>query len=602
MTNMDPQSNPTKPARKSKQANPATRFAHAILELLESRPPEAPAWVAGSELIHEVPDLTAEIVAEALSTSPAKSRVIVIRPPALDSPVILKEKLDVCAADRRFLQWLTEQYCTAETPVVSLGELTQGLDKRLKKLVEAYWPLHREQLPVGLTPKLLQYGRKKLFAIHDQRFALPEEELSQKLVEALHTQKQSGGDGYPAGWETLASLAGSLIDNRLLQQAASIPPFTNHARELTEGPNPLHAFIGDVSDILLTDAFLRQLVQATCTAALPEVKLSVLAKQVSRDLRPSFVDGWLKQAAQRQDLGFGTLHSAATKKKTDVLIRDKRFPPPELALAEEFVRYVAKRKAIGERAYPVPLRQLLDANASYTTTTIRNKALQSELFRSQVTISLAEVADAEVVLRGDEEQLGRSPALLLATLRSLRSHDNHAVAIDKLVSYKSLHPAVRTSLKLHVEEAIANHSLPRGIGAISISKKWSLLLLDDVVGATAEPPAAVNLPVPSSTPSQAPDRDGSRFAEDFDAAFARLDGKLGLPHYASLVDLRPALPQYPRDIFDRELLNLRRAGKYSLSLVEGRFGLTDEEQQACLIVDHVPHLLVQKKSNGSHTH
>ena len=124
--------------------------------------------------------------------------------------------------------------------------------------------------------------------------------------------------------------------------------------------------------------------------------------------------------------------------------------------------------------------------------------------------------------------------------------------------------------------------------------------MSDVIGAIAlstpspEQSASSSAPAMEEVPKAT---DSVNFGRDFDAEFAKLDGKLGLPHYASLVDLRPALKQYPREVFDRELLKLRRTGRYSLSLVEGRYGVSEEERAACLVVDHVPHLLVQKKAH-----
>jgi hypothetical protein len=167
----------------------------------------------------------------------------------------------------------------------------------------------------------------------------------------------------------------------------------------------------------------------------------------------------------------------------------------------------------------------------------------------------------------------------------LRTDANSVIAVDKIAKCKGLHSAIRPYFQTSIERNICGNCVPSGMGALKIGKKWSFFRLSDVVGnATVDTANGIQTAF-----------DAADFARDFDAAFASLDGKLGLPRYASLVDLRPALNKYPREIFDRELLTLRRSGRYSLSLVEGRFGLTDEERSACLVVDHVPHLLVHKK-------
>jgi hypothetical protein len=85
------------------------------------------------------------------------------------------------------------------------------------------------------------------------------------------------------------------------------------------------------------------------------------------------------------------------------------------------------------------------------------------------------------------------------------------------------------------------------------------------------------------------------FAAAFDAAFTRLSQTSHLPGYVSLADLRPALSEYPREAFDSQLLLLRRAGRYSLSLLEGRMALSAEEESAVILLDNRPYLLVQRR-------
>ena len=587
-------SNTAKTPRTPKQADPVTQAAQAIISLLDAHGTTDSTWISRSQLIEKIPDLTSETAAAALLKPAAKSRIVVASPSAADSPLLLKEHLELFAAKGPFLQWLAEQGCSAETPVRPLTELTQSLDKRLKKLVDAYWQTNPDQLPEGLTPKQISVGRKKLFAIHDQRFPLPEEDLSQRLVAALETERQAGGQSYPTNWLKLKSLVDCPDQDALLERATAAPPFAGTVREVTVGENRLFAFSADIPAEIQTEAFLKRLVQLTCSPESPETKLSVLAKRLSKDLQQSFFETWVQRVDQKQDLSFVSLRSASTKKKQEVQLRDNRFPPPEVALAENLVKILASQKGVGGTAYPSSLRRLLELNGSPTTQAIRGKAIQSDYFRSQVVVSLTDDANAAVALSGDEEILARSPALLAAVVGSLLTPDNQAIGVDKIVNYKSIHTAVRPLFQSQIEHLIERRSIPEGFGAIKLAKKWAIFRLEDVIGTPAAT-ASAGTPSAASVVTPPEDVDSSRFAEEFDAAFARLDGKLGLPHYASLVDLRPALSHYSRAVFDRELLKLRQAGRYSLSLVEGRFGLSAEEQQACLVIDHVSHLLVQKK-------
>lgn len=63
-------------------------------------------------------------------------------------------------------------------------------------------------------------------------------------------------------------------------------------------------------------------------------------------------------------------------------------------------------------------------------------------------------------------------------------------------------------------------------------------------------------------------RNPGDFYSDFDAAF---DAAPGHRHnYVLLADLREAMPQYPRDVFDRGINDLRRARRYALDSADGR--------------------------------
>ena len=419
-----------KKTRSPKRPDPIRLASNALVETLQTRKLTSSGWLTLSQLIEQTHGLTIDVAQAALRKAPAKQQVMLTSKTDPNSLVLLKADLESLAQDAGLLKSLVEQGCSADAPVRTLVELTQSLDKSLKKLVDHYWPTHTQQLPAGLLPVTVISGRKKLFAIHDERFPLPEVELSRKLIDELKRLKVAGGHSYPTG-----------------------------------------------------------------------------------------------------------------------------------------------------------LPALLESMALLTTQVIRDKATRAEPFCSQAITAFESDPEADVALVGDEVLLAGSPNLLLMAFEKVRSDSNQVIAVDKIAKCKGLHSAVRPYFQSSIERNINGNRIPSGLGALRIGKKWSIFRLSDVVG---------NLTVNAVHGNQTV-FDAADFVRDFDAAFAGLDGKLGLPRYASLVDLRPALPQYPREIFDRELLTLRRSGRYSLSLVEGRFGLTDDERAACLVVDHVPHLLVHKK-------
>lgn len=586
-----------KKSRSAKQPDPITLAAESLVRVLEQQRDAGTHWLPQSQLIALLPGLSVETAEAAMKKGPAKGRLVVAQHGHSDSLWLLKEHLEPLARDASFLRSLVTAATAPAAPVILLADLTKPLDKSLKKLVDTYWPMNVERLPSGLAAMSVRSGKKSLFAIHDTRFTLPEVQLSQHLVAALRSLRDAAGENYPASWTTLLESAGPSESDDLVRRATLADPFATQVRQITVDGQTLVILADDVSSIVCSDAFLQRMVRDICNPSAPEIKLTALARKLPKDLQQPFAEHWLTMLDRDQQLEFALLQPAGTAKKRDVLIRDRRFPPPELALAESFIKTLQQQKQLGGGAYPTPWQRLL-ALTGTTSSTIRDKAVKTERFRSQVICSLDGEPDAPLALAGDEALLAGSPELIVTLVKKLRTDDNQLVPIDKLTRLKGIHPAVKTMLPEVLEQKVLTKSLPGGVGALMVGKKSSLFLLADVVGIDRDSPnlgAAMPPATHASATSPAPTFAHDQFSQDFDKAFATLDGKLGLPNYASLVDLRPLLSQYPRDVFDHELLKLRRAGQYSLSLVEGRFGLSDEERAACLIVDHVPHLLVQKK-------
>jgi hypothetical protein len=94
-------------------------------------------------------------------------------------------------------------------------------------------------------------------------------------------------------------------------------------------------------------------------------------------------------------------------------------------------------------------------------------------------------------------------------------------------------------------------------------------------------PAAVKASILALLPAPGP----GDLAADLDAAFDSVDKANGSHNFASLVDVRAALAGHGRAAVDAELQRQRVAGKYSLSAVEGRHGLTSAERDAAIAED-----------------
>ena len=70
------------------------------------------------------------------------------------------------------------------------------------------------------------------------------------------------------------------------------------------------------------------------------------------------------------------------------------------------------------------------------------------------------------------------------------------------------------------------------------------------------------------------------FAAAFDLAFDQIDRQKGSHNFVSLVNLRRTMEGWPRAEFDRNLRDLRIAGRLELAGAESPGGLLPEERQA----------------------
>jgi hypothetical protein len=133
-----------------------------------------------------------------------------------------------------------------------------------------------------------------------------------------------------------------------------------------------------------------------------------------------------------------------------------------------------------------------------------------------------------------------------------------------------------------LKQRVSDRSLPPGIGCLLQQQKPTFFFLDDVLttpAAAPKPTTILEARPATSKPSSLRPSTSLDFACAFDEAFDRLDREKGSRNFVSLVHLRLALI-VDRETFDTELMNLRRAGRYTLSAAEGRHGISPMEQDA----------------------
>lgn len=264
------------------------------------------------------------------------------------------------------------------------------------------------------------------------------------------------------------------------------------------------------------------------------------------------------------------------------------------------------QKQLGGASYPPTLERLTELTGD--TLAVTSKALTTKEAKARVLLSRAAGGKKPapsatlVLLAEDLEAIAQSDRLLEVQLQSARTADAPAIGLAQLP--KGLVSPLGRAFKAALAQRLTERRLPRTIGAL-IGKKPLFFFLADAVlpaaGAPARPaaiatdgaarPTAADGPgtsAPSSAGSAAQSGPGApavSFADRFDAAFSSLDRASGRLNYVTLHALRTALPDIPRDTFDKELGALRRQRRYSLDPSDGRHHQMAEAEREAGIME-----------------
>lgn len=553
-------------------------------------------FLTWNQLLQALPQPHHEVVRQSLAKTPAKSVVVVAVPDDPDSPVAIVEDLESLAASEQLLLRLilhTQYGCSADNPLRPLTELVKAADKRLQKPMLASWSLETLTPPAGIVAVRTVKGRKTQVSFHDTRFPRSEEQLAGLLLAALSEAPADHARPFTTLADLLA-LANIAADNPALPAALALPEVQAHFRTIRG--RGMDAWIVDsecLSYSLSKPALLTQLLTETCSPSIPVIRLSALAKLFHRDVQSAFIAAWLQPDVASLLSTVCCVTPAGTPRKPDLLLHDLRFPSPEQVASEKLVQILERAKADTESQYPVRWLALQQSAGPDSPREVLHRATLAEPFSSRAIIACPNAPDSPVFLTMDLESCVRSGAMLSFLVRRATADDNIALSPQKLSAAAGLHPIVRQVLNTVAEEIISGMPLPPGIGLARIARKWQLLDLSRVrVGAGSGVPPVTS---DSAAASSRPAADSDAFSAAFDAAFARLSRTSHLPGYVSLADLRPALSEYPREVFDSQLQQLRRAGLYSLSLLEGRMALSAAEESAVMVIDNRRYLLVHRR-------
>jgi hypothetical protein len=270
--------------------------------------------------------------------------------------------------------------------------------------------------------------------------------------------------------------------------------------------------------------------------------------------------------------------------ETSMARKPSKKEAPIVELADKLLRVLQSQRSLGPDAYPLSVKRLVELTDPTAAPALVKKALNKRDFLKQAVRVHAKAPDAPVALAADLDRLALSPLLLEFALRRARTNATQAFTVSQLKEKAA--GKVRKPFQDAVNRQVAQGTLPPSVGWVSIQGRKQLFLLTDLHVGDGKPPEARPQPAPApAAPPQAPapppptPATAVDFRAAFDAAFERLDREGGGHNFVSLTALRGAVP-LPREEFDRELRQLRQAGRYSLSAAEGRHGISPEEREA----------------------
>lgn len=588
------------------KSNPAAELAEKMAQTLQAqRDLGGDAYPLTLKRLAELADPSAadDLRAKAAKALAKNSQVVLAQKKSPDTLLALAEDVERLAESRLLLEWLLEQVCTPKAPASPIDKVVKKVDEPLRD------PLQKalaRQVQEGTLPATVgALTLKDKLHLYLQRMpppANPVAELAETLMRGFR-RRRAQGKGYPLSLRQLVDEDASGADPKLVKKALSaIGPISVIAKDyaapaaLAEDMDVLPG-----SPVVLDYALARVCTSKKRTATVEQLTAVLFswAKQAFEDsLRRRLEDGTLPESVGTLTLGQET-----------VLYRTALPPEGAMVLAAKMLSELRGRRAQGGDDYPATLPQLVQAAQPGAAAALVQKATAEKSFKAEAVLArtasspllldfVLTAAAVPVVLKGDEDVLATSPALLRFMVASLRTDSNQALPATDLK--KKLARPLQSAFAHAVHQSLTAGTLPAGIGVLRIKKKEHLFLLEDIGAAgpraAAEPPPAVPEPVAATPEVEPPVSAPINFAADFEEAYGRLDRQKGGNDFVSLVDLRRAL-FYDRETFDAELKKLRRAGLFTLSTAEGRHGLSAEQQEAGIREEGTLLLSVSRKRN-----
>jgi hypothetical protein len=421
----------------------------------------------------------------------------------------------------------------------------------------------------------------------------PTSELAEKLLAVLEAQRALGKDAYPLTLQRLIQLTEPQAPSELIEKAIGSKPFKDQAVvALKSNLAAPVALIEDRDQLAASPVLLELTLASVCTPQKPTAAIRTLKTKLESRLKQAF-EAAVAQQIQNNSLPVG-VECVTFGKAQHLHPRNLPLPQqPEVLLAEKFLAVLDAQRRLGQEAYPMSLKRLIELTCPQAQPKLVAKALAHSTLKDKLALVNAKKQEAPVALAEDRAQLVSSNIFLEYLLRSKRKSMDHVFPVDNLLPQKS---DLRQPFLEAVNRRIERGSLPATMGWLWAGKKKRVFFLEDVHrGQLPEDHIPGSTPAPAVMQPELSVEVPTDFAQTFDAAFTRIDRQNGAHNFVNLVELRRQM-RLGRQSFDAELRKLRLAGRYTLSAAEGRHGASPEEREAGIVEDGSLLLYVSRKA------
>lgn len=497
-------------AKKANLPDPLGEISESIVRILEEHSQKTASgtlsFLTWKQVLAKLSGVSPEWARAALLRTPAKGSVLVAIAEDPESPVALDAQKESLIRDPQLVLRTVKRAdagFSAGSPVRPVSELVRVLDRSLQKLAEEQWSDPTFALPSGFAHAAVAVRKKMQPGLHEERYPRLEVVLCRSLLKALQNRQSRGGDHYPVLLSDLLHDVKTGPDDLHLPLALQLPEFADSVTLVTgQLPEGLMAFRSDMEQCLGSESLLRRLLQQSCSDIQPEVRLTALAKRLSKPWQQMFVEAWRTHFDLQRRFGSVEMTAAGSEKQSDLVLRDARFPRPEKIVAQQLVKTLESQKVLGASHYPATWSRLAELAAVNAPAEILIRATQSEPFASLVLVPFPALQDSPVVFQDDADSLLTTTLFLEFALGRLATPENVPVPADKLASVSGLNPLLRQRWNQLVTEMSEGRSLPTGIGTLMIGRKLHFVRLRDIrasVDASQIPDA-----VPKTTPAAKP--------------------------------------------------------------------------------------------------